>query len=141
MISNLERSFIDLPRPTSGTSLDFCIIFFIVIVIIIIVFLLVVVFIIVIDIGSYDVNDSLVMISGEDLHSNSVMLSRRIGKPYHYLWCYIPLVGTSQVGFLKRSMHLLIWLSIVVGSDTLGLDIIWPMLMAVDLWKVPVLCS
>ena len=138
MVFNFERSFINPPRPTPGASLNFCIILFIVILVVI---LQAVVFIIVINIGSYDVNDSIVVISGEDLHSNSAMLSMRISQSYHYLWCHISLVRTSQVGFLGGSMHLLICLSIVIGCDTLGLNVICPMLMAVDLGKVPVLCS
>ena len=36
-------------------------------------------------------------------------------------------------------MHLLIWLGVEVGCNALSLDIIRPMLMAVDFGKVPVL--
>lgn len=58
-----------------------------------------------------------------------------------YLRCNIPLVSASQICFLEWAMHFLIRLSVEVGCDPFVFDILWAMLVAMDLWEVPVLCA
>lgn len=138
MVFNLERFLIDPPRSAFRLYLNFCIILFILFILLL---FNVVVLIIVINIGPDDVNDCLVMFLGEDLiHCYSALLSTKLSQLICYLWCYIPLVGTSQVCLFERPMHLLIWLSVEVGCNALSLNIIRPMLMAVDFVKVPFFC-
>ena len=58
-----------------------------------------------------------------------------------YLWSHISLVAASKISLLERAMHLLIWLGIVICSDSLGLYVFWAMLMGMNLWKIPVFLS